>query len=136
MNILKLKKRSAATTVKNEEKLREEYASFQGNTKRKSQGKSHKLNGTMYLWYTNCCAANLYPTGVFKQEKGLQMKERMVEAVPELYGFCASNGWLESFKMTYGIRKIITTTAGESGTNNDGGGIDGKTSRAFKKLLT
>ena len=90
----------------------------------------------MYLWYTNCCAANLYPAGVFKQEKGLQMKERMVEAVPELHGFCPSNGWLESFKMTYGIREIITTTAGKSGTNNDGRGMDGKTPRAFKRLLT
>ena len=38
--------------------------------------------------------------------------------------------------MTYGIQEIITTTAGESGTNNDGRGMDGKTPRAFKRLLT
>ena len=39
----------------------------------------------------------------------------MVEAVPELDGFHASNGWLESFKMSYGIRESTTTTAGEAG---------------------
>ena len=39
----------------------------------------------------------------------------MVEAVPELDGFHASNGWLESSKMSYGIRESTTTTAGEAG---------------------
>ena len=31
------------------------------------------------------------------------MKERVVETVPELDGFLASIGWLESFKMSYGM---------------------------------
>ena len=51
---------------------------------------------------TKCCAANLYPTGALIREV-LQMKERVVEAVPELDGFLASIGWLESFKMSYGM---------------------------------
>ena len=83
--------------------LHKEYASVQGNRKRNCQGKFHKLNELMYLWYTKCCAANLYPTEALIQEEALQMKERMVEAVPELDRFHASNGWLESFKMSYGI---------------------------------
>ena len=56
----------------------------------------------MYLWYTKCFAANLYPTGALIQE-ALQMKETVVKAVPELGGFLASSGWLESFKMSYGM---------------------------------
>lgn len=58
----------------------------------------------MYLWYIKCCAANLYPTSALIQEEVLQMKERMVEAVPELDRFHVANAWLESFKMSYGIQ--------------------------------
>ena len=61
--IFNIGKTSAATRIKNEEKLRKDYASFAGNRKRIRQGKFHKLNETMYFWYTKCCAANLYPTG-------------------------------------------------------------------------
>ena len=39
----------------------------------------------------------------------------MVGAVPELGDFTASNGWLESFKIIYGIRETTTTIAGEAG---------------------
>ena len=43
------------------------------------------------------------------------MKEKMVGVVPELEDFTASNGWLEKFKITYGIRETTTTIAGEAG---------------------
>ena len=45
----------------------------------------------------------MYPTGALIQEEALQMKERMVEAVPNLEQFYPLNGWLESFKMSYEI---------------------------------
>ena len=68
----------------------------------------------MYLQYTSCCPANLYPSGALIQEEALQMKQRMGEAVPELDKFDASDGWLESFMMSYGIRETTTTIVGEA----------------------
>ena len=46
----------------------------------------------MYLWYTKCCVANLYPTGTLIQEEAFLMKEEMIETNPVLDGFHASNG--------------------------------------------
>ena len=89
--------------IKNEEKLRKECVSFKGNRKRNRQEKFHKLNKAIYLWYTKCYAVSMYPTGALVQEEALQMKERMVEAVPNLDQFYPLNGCLESFKMSYEI---------------------------------
>ena len=63
-------------------------------------GKLHKLNQAMYLWYTKCCAADLYPTGALIQEEALLIKEKIIETNPELDRFHASNGWLKAFKTT------------------------------------
>ena len=49
--IFNIGKTSAATIIKNVEKLRKDYASFEGNWKRIRQGQFHKLNEAMYLWY-------------------------------------------------------------------------------------
>ena len=73
--IFNVGKTSAATIIKNEEKLRKGYANFEGNRKRICQGKLHKLNEAMHLWYIKCCAANLYPTGALIQVEALLMKE-------------------------------------------------------------
>ena len=89
--------------------------SFEGNRKQIRQGKFHKLNEAMYLWYTKCCAANLYPAQAFIQEEALLMKEKMIETNPELDGFHASNGWLVFFKTTYGIRETTTVISKEAG---------------------
>ena len=113
--IVNIGKTSVATIIKNEEKLRKDYASFEGNRKRIRQGKFYKLNEAMYLWYTKCCAANLYPTVALIREEALLMKEKMIETNPELDGFHASNGWLESFKITYGIRETTTVISKEAG---------------------
>ena len=50
--IFNVGKTSAATIIKNEEKLRKDYASSEGNRKRIREGKFNKLNEAMYLWYT------------------------------------------------------------------------------------
>ena len=57
----------------------------------------------------------MYPTGVLIQEEALLMKEKMIETNPELDGFHASNGWLESSKITYGIRETTTVISREAG---------------------
>ena len=100
-------KTSSATIIKNEEKLRKDYVSFEGNRKQIRQGKFHKLNEAMHLWYTKCCAANLYPNGALIQEEALLMKDKMIKTNSELDGFHTSNVWLESFKTTYGIVFIV-----------------------------
>ena len=82
--IFNIGKTSAATIIKNVEKLRKDYASFEGNSKRIRQGKFHKLNEAMYLWYTKCCAANLYPTGALIQEEALLMKKKIIETNSDL----------------------------------------------------
>ena len=107
-------KTSAATIIKNKGKLRKDYASFEDNKKRIRQRKFNKLNEEMYLWYTKCCAANLHPTGALIQEEALLMKEKMIKTNPEFDGF-HSNGWLESFKTTYGIRETTMVISGEAG---------------------
>lgn len=38
----------------------------------------------------------------------------ILEAVTEIGGFHAFNGWLESFKMSYGIRETTNTIAGKA----------------------
>ena len=113
VEIFNIEKTSAASIIKNEEKLRKDYASFEGNRKRIRQGKFYKLNEAVYLWYTKCY--NLYPTGALIREEALLMKEKMIETNPELDGFHASNGWLESSKITYGIRETTTVISREAG---------------------
>ena len=112
---LKIVKTSAATIIKNKEKLRKDYASFEDNRKQIRRRKFNKLNEAMYLWNTKCCVANLHPTGALIQEEALLMKEKMIKTNPELDGFHASNRWLESFKTTYGIRETTTVISGEAG---------------------
>ena len=68
----------------------------------------------MYLWYTRCCTANLYPSGALIENETLLMKEKMIETNSELGGFHASNGWLESFKTKYGIGDTTTVISGEA----------------------
>ena len=43
------------------------------------------------------------------------MKDKMIETNSELDRFPACNGWLESFKTTYGIEETTTTLSGEAG---------------------
>ena len=57
--------------MKNEEKFRKDYASFEGNRKQIHQRKFDKQNKAMYLWYIKCCAANLYPTVALIQERSI-----------------------------------------------------------------
>ena len=92
--IFNIGKTFAVTIIRNEEKLRKGYASFEGNRKQIRQGKFHKLNEAMYLWCTKSCAANLYPTGALIQEEALLMKEKMIETNPELTDFMLLTGGL------------------------------------------
>ena len=63
----------------------------------------------------NAAQKNLYPTGALIQKETLLMKEKIIKSKPELDGFHAFKGWLESFKTTYGIREATTVISGEVG---------------------
>ena len=43
------------------------------------------------------------------------MKEKMIETILQIHRFYASNGWLESFKTTYGIGETTTVISREAG---------------------
>ena len=113
--IFNIRKPSATTIIKSEEKLRKYCARFEGNRKRIRQRKFNKLNEGMYLWYTKCFTASLYPASALIQEKALLMKEKMIETNPELDRFHTFNGWLQSFKTTCGIRETTTVASWEAG---------------------
>ena len=64
-------------------------------------------------------SSNIYPDGTLLQEEAMKIKKRVDNEV--LNDFIASNGWLESWKKTYGVRErrlcgeadhVSTTTIG------------------------
>ena len=56
-------KTSAATIIKNEEKLRKDYASFESNRKRIDQGKFNKLNEAIICGAQNAVQPISYKKG-------------------------------------------------------------------------
>ena len=98
--IFNIGKTSAATIIKNEEKLRIDFTSFEGSRKRICQAKFHKLNEAMYLWYTKC-----WQPMCNVQEEALPMKEKMIEINPEVN---------PDLKTTYRIRETTTVISGET----------------------
>ena len=51
--------------------------------------------------------AGIYPFGSILQEEALKIKESLKDI--SFYGFTASNGWLEKWKVAYGIRETCIT---------------------------
>ena len=54
----------------------------------------------MYNW---CASANVYPDGPLLQEEAMEIKRRLEKE--KFASFTASNGWLDSWKQTYGVRE-------------------------------
>ena len=54
-----------------------------------------------------CASANVFPDGPMLKEEAMLIKERLNK--DELATFTASNGWLEKFKQTYGLRETRIT---------------------------
>ena len=54
-----------------------------------------------------CASANVLPDGPMLKEEAMLIKERLNK--DELATFTASNGWLEKFKQTYGLRETRIT---------------------------
>ena len=66
-------------------------------------GKYHILKEILYNWYGKCTSANIYPNGALLQEEVIEIKKILVKEA--LNDFTALNGWLESWKKTYGVRE-------------------------------
>ena len=118
-------KTAAAKIVKNETSIRQEYERFKGNLKRNRKGQFHKINEILYEWFKKCCEANIYPDGQMLKEEALEIKKHLDN--DEFSTFTASNGWLEKWKISYGIR--------EKRVNGEAGEVRGETVNAWMERL-
>ena len=100
-------KTQAANILKEEEKLRMEYENFQGkgfkHINRTSHQKYKPINEILYTWYKKCESSGIYVNGPLLVEEAMDIKESLNR--PELASFTASNGWLEKWKLSYGIKE-------------------------------
>ena len=74
--------------------------------KRIRVGKYTNVNEALWDWYLRCRNSNIPISGPMLQEEALLISEKL--GITE---FCASNGWLESFKKQHGICNM--SVAGE-----------------------
>ena len=96
-------KTAAANIIKNEASIRKEYEEFKGDLKRKRKGQFNDINEILYEWFKKCCAANIYPDGPMLKEEAMEIKKCLDKV--EFKNFTASNGWLEKWKISYGVRE-------------------------------
>ena len=105
-------KTAAANIIKNEASIRKEYEEFKGDLKRKRKGQFNDINEILYEWFKKCCAANIYPDGPMLKEEAMEIKKCLDKV--EFKNFTASNGWLEKWKISYGVReRKVNGEAGE-----------------------
>ena len=80
--------------------------------KRKRKGQFNYINEILYEWFKKSCAANIYPDGPMLKEEAMEIKKCLDKV--EFKNFTTSNGWLEKWKISYGVREIkINGEAGE-----------------------
>ena len=100
-------KTCVANILKNAKTLEKEYEFFKGNCKKLKHGQYHVINEILITWYGRCAHANIFPDGPMLKEEAMLIKARLNR--DELAAFTASNGWLEKFKQTYGLRETRIT---------------------------
>ena len=100
-------KTCVANILKNAKTLEKEYEFFKGNCKKLKHGQYHVINEIPITWYGRCANANIFPDGPMLEEEAMLIKARLNR--DELAAFTASNGWLEKFKQTYGLRETRIT---------------------------
>ena len=103
----KIGKTQVANVVKNEAKLREEYANFQGkgfkHIKRENHQKFKPINDILYSWFEKCESFGIYVNGPLLKEEAMSIKQSL--NLPELDGFKASEGWLDKWKLSHSIKE-------------------------------
>ena len=87
--------------------LREEYENFQGkgfkHIKRENHQKFKPINEILYAWFKNCEASGIYVNGPLLKEEATNIK--LSVNLPESDGFKASEGWLDIWKLSHGIKE-------------------------------
>ena len=105
-------KTAAANIIKNEESIRKKYEEFIKDLKKKRKGQFNEINEILYEWFKKCCAVNIYPDGPMLKEEVMEIKKCLDKV--EFKNFTASNGWLEKWKISYGVReRKVNGEAGE-----------------------
>ena len=105
-------KTAAANIIKNEVSIRKEYEEFKGDLKRKRKGQFNDINEILYECFKKCCAANIYPDRLMLKEEAMEIKMGLDKV--EIKNFTASNGWLEKWKISCGVReRKVNSEAGE-----------------------
>ena len=103
----KIGKTQAANVLKNERTLREEFANFQGkgfkNINRRSHQKFKAINDILYSWFKKCEASGIYLNKPLLKEEAMNIKQSLNR--PELDGFKVSEGWLDKWKLSHGIKE-------------------------------
>ena len=99
--MLNIGKTGASNIIKNETCIRKEYEEFKGDLKRKRKGQFNDINQVLYEWFEKCCAANVYLDGLMLKEEATEIKKCLDKV--EFKTFTASNGWLEKWKIPYGV---------------------------------
>ena len=93
--------------LRNAKTLQREYEFFKGNCGKLRHGQYHLINEILIAWYKKCASANMFPDGRMLKDEAMLIKERLNK--DELATLTASNGWLEKFKQTYGLRETMIT---------------------------
>ena len=96
-------KTAAANIIKNEVSIRKEYEEFQGDLKRERKGQFNGINEILYEWFKKYSAANIYPDGPMLKEKAMEIEKGLDKV--EFKNCTTSNGWLEKWKILYGVRE-------------------------------
>ena len=117
-------KTAAANIRKNEASIRKEYEEFKADLKRKRKGQFNDINEILYEWFKKC-AANINPDGPMLKEEAMEIKKCLDKV--EFKNFTASNGWLEKWKISYGVR--------ERKVNGEAGEVDEYTVSAWMERL-
>lgn len=103
----KIGKTCVSNILRNAKTLQKEYEFFKGNCKKLRHGQYHLINEILIAWYKKCVSTNLFPDGPMLKEEAMLIKEKLGKN--DVAAFTASNGWLEKFKQTYGIRETRVT---------------------------
>ena len=100
-------KTKAANVVKNLASLKAEYENFQGkgfkHLERENHQKYKAISTILYKWFKKCEASGIYVSGSLLKEEAMDIKDLLNN--PDLNDFKASEGWLDKWKLSYGIRE-------------------------------
>ena len=104
---LKVGKTQINNVLKTEQTLREEFANFQGKGFKHTDSRSHQqfkaVNDILYSWFKKCEASGIYLNRPLLKEEAMNIKQSLNR--PELNGFKASEGWLDKWKLSHGIKE-------------------------------